>query len=98
MRVGLAPGELVDRVEPADEIAIARLDDDPHTGRDGAQGAEVGVVHVGVREQDHVEPRQLALAERGLDQPAGPQLHHPAPEADAALEHRIGDDRRAQDS
>ena len=67
------------------------LDDDARSGRNGAQGAEVGVVHVGVREQDGVERRQLALAERGLDQPAGPQLGEAAAEADAALEHRIGE-------
>ena len=56
-----------------------------------AQRAEVGVVHVRVREEDGVEAGQLARAECRLDQPARPELDESAPDADAVLEGRVGE-------
>ena len=78
-------------MKAAHQVPVARLHHDRRAGGDGAQGAEVGVVHVGVREEDGVERRQLALAERRLDQPPRPELDEPAPEADARLEHGVGE-------
>jgi len=50
------------------------------------------VVHVGMREEHGVELRQLPLPEGGLDQAPRSQLGEASSQADAALEHRIGED------
>ena len=92
---GLPPGELVDVVEPAHQIAIPGLHDDARLRRNGPERAEVGVVHVRMGEQDRVEPRQLTLSERGLDEASRPHLGEAPAEADAALERGIGEDRGA---
>ncbi len=78
-------------MEAADQVAVAGLDDHPHPGRDGAERAEIGVVHVCVGEQDRVELRQLALGERGGDQPPRADLGQSPTQADPPLEHGIGE-------
>ena len=88
----LAPVELLDGMEPAHQVAIAALHHHRNITWQGAQGSEIGVVHVGVREQQHVGAGKLARLERRLDQPPRAKLDGSTADADPRLECRIGED------
>ena len=87
---GLSPGELVHPLEAANQVSIAGLHHYWCVGRKPSEGAQIGMVHVGMGEQNQVELRQVPRPKGRLDQPPGTELGEAAAQPDAPLQGGIG--------
>jgi hypothetical protein len=61
------------------------------------EGPDIGVIHMGVRQKDCVQPGQLPGAKRGLHQTPGAQFRQTPADADAPFQRRVGKQERATD-
>jgi hypothetical protein len=90
-----SPIELVHLAETAHQIPVAPVYHDRQVTRQGTEGAEVGMVHVGVREEQQVQSPELPGAKRRLDEAPGSELGQPAADSDPSLERGVGEHPRA---
>jgi hypothetical protein len=85
----LTPAELMHLPESANEVLIAGLDHDRSARWNLAKGAQVGVVHVGVGQQDQVEWRQLSGTKGGFHETPGPHFREASSNSDSGLQGRV---------
>jgi hypothetical protein len=85
----LAPAELMHLPESANEVQIARLDHYRSARGDLAEGAQVGVVHMGVGQQDEVQWRQLSGTKGRFHEAAGPYFRETPSNSDSRFQGRV---------
>jgi hypothetical protein len=86
----LAPRKLVHVTESAHQITVPGLYH--HRGAAGQQPqrAQIGVIHMGVRQENQVQRGQLTHPQGGLHQSSRSQFGEPTADTDPLLQRRIG--------
>jgi len=93
----LSPRKLMHLMESADQIGVTRLDHNRNLPGQPPERSQIGMIHMGVGEEQQVQRRQLPRAQRGLHQTARPELGQPSADPDPTLEGRVGQNPGSQE-